>query len=138
MKKSQLTPRAPDKCGALPALSSKRPQTADSASGGFVRQVPPLPVTPAVRRLIQNEGNHETIIFILPEYHPVDSWGIGSICRFHHGLGLYFGIDCRWIKLVWLDISEFGRFGNSKGKWDLGCYIVHWWNGFSHAFIKNR
>jgi len=48
MKKSQLTPRAPDKCGALPALSSKRPQTADSASGGFVRQVPPLPVTPAV------------------------------------------------------------------------------------------
>jgi len=25
-----------------------QPQTADSASGGFVRQIPPLPVTPAV------------------------------------------------------------------------------------------
>jgi len=45
-----LTPRAPDKCGALPALSGKRPQEADSASGGFSRHIPPLPVTPAVRR----------------------------------------------------------------------------------------
>lgn len=27
-----------------PALSGKRPQTADSASGGFVHQIPPLPV----------------------------------------------------------------------------------------------
>jgi len=26
-----------------------RPQEVDSASGGFVRQVPPLPVPPAVR-----------------------------------------------------------------------------------------
>jgi hypothetical protein len=29
---------------ALPTLSGKRPQTADSASGGFLRQVPRLPV----------------------------------------------------------------------------------------------
>ena len=43
-----LTPRAPDKCGRSAALSGKRPQTADSASGSFVRQIPPLPVTPAV------------------------------------------------------------------------------------------
>ena len=42
------TPRAPDKCGQPPALSGKRPQTANSASGGFVRQIPPLPVTPSV------------------------------------------------------------------------------------------
>ena len=39
---------APDKCGALPALAGKRPQTADSASSGFVRHIPHLPVTPAV------------------------------------------------------------------------------------------
>jgi hypothetical protein len=45
------TPRAPDKCGRSAALSGKRPQTADSASGGFARQIPPLPVTPAVSRL---------------------------------------------------------------------------------------
>ena len=38
----------PDKCGRLPALSGKAAPTADSASGGFVRQFPPLPVTPAV------------------------------------------------------------------------------------------
>jgi hypothetical protein len=35
---------------ATPTLSGKRPQEADSAPGGFVRQLPPLPVTPAVRR----------------------------------------------------------------------------------------
>jgi len=50
----RLTPRAPDKCGALPALSGilAQPrrehvgQAADSASGGFARQFPPLRVTP--------------------------------------------------------------------------------------------
>jgi hypothetical protein len=46
--KSGPTPRAPDKRGHSPTLSGKRPQTADSASGGFIRQIPPLPVTPAV------------------------------------------------------------------------------------------
>jgi hypothetical protein len=46
--KSGLTPRAPDKCGLSPTLAGKRPQTADSAPGGFIRQIPPLPVTPAV------------------------------------------------------------------------------------------
>ena len=46
--KSSPTPRAPDKCGPLAALSGSRPQAAASASGGFVRQIPPLPVTPAV------------------------------------------------------------------------------------------
>jgi hypothetical protein len=46
--KTHPTPRAPDKCGHSPTLSGQRPQTADSASGGFVRQIPPLPVTPAV------------------------------------------------------------------------------------------
>jgi len=43
------TPRALDKCGRLPALSGIRPQAADSAYGGFVRQILPLPVTPAKR-----------------------------------------------------------------------------------------
>jgi hypothetical protein len=47
------TPRAPDKCGRSPTLSGSRPQTADSASGGFVRQFPPLPVTPAVGQFIK-------------------------------------------------------------------------------------
>jgi hypothetical protein len=28
--------------------------TADSASGGFVRQIPPLPVTPAVGQLVND------------------------------------------------------------------------------------
>jgi hypothetical protein len=46
--KSRPTPRAPDKCGRSAALSGFWPQTADSASGGFSSQVPPLPVTPAV------------------------------------------------------------------------------------------
>jgi len=46
------TPRAPDKCGPLAALSGQRPQTADSASGGFSRQFPPLPVTPAVGQFL--------------------------------------------------------------------------------------
>jgi hypothetical protein len=32
----------------LPALSGQLPQTADSASGGSFRQIPLLPVTPAV------------------------------------------------------------------------------------------
>ena len=52
--KSKPTPRAPDKCGRSAALSGKRPQEADSASGDFVRQIPHLPVTPAVRRLQYN------------------------------------------------------------------------------------
>jgi hypothetical protein len=47
---SCLTPHAPDKCGALPVRSGSLAPKADSASGGFIRQVPPLPVTPAVRR----------------------------------------------------------------------------------------
>ena len=46
-----LTPRAPDKCGHSPALSGNLAPTADSASGGFFRQVPPFPVTPAVETL---------------------------------------------------------------------------------------
>jgi [ribosomal protein S5]-alanine N-acetyltransferase len=46
--KNGLTPRAPDKCGRSAALSGKAAPTADSASGGFSRQIPPLPVTPAV------------------------------------------------------------------------------------------
>jgi hypothetical protein len=50
------TPRAPDKCGPLAALSKSRPQTADSAPGGFVRQVPPLPVTPAVSPLLLSKS----------------------------------------------------------------------------------
>jgi hypothetical protein len=33
---------------AFAALAGKAAPTADSASGGFIRQVPPLPVTPAV------------------------------------------------------------------------------------------
>jgi len=36
---------------ARPALAGKAAPTADSASGGFFCQVPPLPVTPAVGRL---------------------------------------------------------------------------------------
>jgi hypothetical protein len=35
----------------LAALQGRRPQEADSASGGLVRQIPPLPVTPAVSLL---------------------------------------------------------------------------------------
>jgi hypothetical protein len=45
------TLRAVNKCGPLPTLSGNRPQTADSASGGFVYQIPPLPVKPAVIRV---------------------------------------------------------------------------------------
>jgi len=57
------TPRAPDKCGPLAALLGQWPQTADSASGGFVRQFPRLPVTPAVGLLVNigeivNEEQH--------------------------------------------------------------------------------
>jgi len=48
------TPRPPDKCGRLPALSGKGPQEADSAFGGFVRHFPHLPVTPAVGRQSSN------------------------------------------------------------------------------------
>ncbi len=45
----RLTPRAPDKCGHSPTLSGKWLQKLDSASGGFFRKIPPLPITPAVR-----------------------------------------------------------------------------------------
>jgi hypothetical protein len=44
------TPRAPDKCGLRPHFGECAP-TADSASGDFFRQVPPLPVAPAVGRI---------------------------------------------------------------------------------------
>lgn len=56
------TPRAPDKCGQTPALSGKRPQTADSASGGFVRQFPRLPVTPAVGWLREKQVTLKVVI----------------------------------------------------------------------------
>ena len=42
-----------DKCGHSPTLSGKRPQEADSASGGIVCQIPRLPVTQTVRRLTE-------------------------------------------------------------------------------------
>ena len=51
----------PDKCGRLPALSGKAAPTADSASGGFVRQFPPLPVTPAVSLPLAQQGIKEKI-----------------------------------------------------------------------------
>jgi hypothetical protein len=46
------TPPSP-KVRAFAALSEKAAPTADSASGGFVRQFPPLPVTPAVSHLFR-------------------------------------------------------------------------------------
>jgi len=46
--KTGLTSRAADKCGRSAALSGQRPQTAGSASGGFVCQFPRLPLTPTV------------------------------------------------------------------------------------------
>jgi hypothetical protein len=67
INKNQPTPRAPDKCGALPALAGKAAPTADSASGGFFRQIPPLPVTPAV-------GLHLTYIMKMPKYIFLDNW----------------------------------------------------------------
>ena len=54
--KMRPTPHAPDKCGHSPTLSGKQPQEADSASGGFVCQLPPLLVTPAVGLRV---GNHQ-------------------------------------------------------------------------------
>jgi hypothetical protein len=51
--KSSPTPRAPDKCGHSPTLAGDSAPTADSTSGGFLRQIPPLPVTPAVGRLLR-------------------------------------------------------------------------------------
>jgi hypothetical protein len=56
------TPRAPDKCGALPALSGKATPTADSASGSFSRQIPRLPVTPAVGRFLINHMQNMSIL----------------------------------------------------------------------------
>jgi len=49
-RKRQPTPRAPHRAsaGRLPALVGILAPTTDSASGGFSRQIPPLPVTPAV------------------------------------------------------------------------------------------
>ena len=41
---------------AAPALSGKQPQEADSASGGFARQIPPLPVTPAVGQFLAKQS----------------------------------------------------------------------------------
>jgi len=55
LNKNSPTPRAPDKCGRSAALSGKRPQEAHSASGGFFRQFPRLPVTPAVGRTVANK-----------------------------------------------------------------------------------
>jgi predicted small secreted protein len=55
----RLTPRAPDKCGHSPTLAAIRPQTADSAPGGFVRQVPRLPVTPDIGRLQNFDFNED-------------------------------------------------------------------------------
>jgi hypothetical protein len=48
IEKTRPTPRSPDKCGHSPNLSGSLPQTADSAAGGFSRQIPTLPVTPTV------------------------------------------------------------------------------------------
>jgi hypothetical protein len=53
---------------ALPTLSGSLAPTADSASGGFVRQIPPLPVTPAVGRLLNiniKEMVYEIILSLL-------------------------------------------------------------------------
>ena len=44
------------------ALSGIQPLEADSASGGFVRQFPRLPVTPAVGRLTVNVENGYSFI----------------------------------------------------------------------------
>jgi hypothetical protein len=42
---------APDKCGGFARTFEAAPM-ADSASGGFIRQIPILPVTPAVGQFL--------------------------------------------------------------------------------------
>jgi hypothetical protein len=50
--------------GAARAFGSAAP-TADSASGGFVRQIPRLPVTPAVRRLLSSLYKSMKKVFVI-------------------------------------------------------------------------
>jgi hypothetical protein len=61
-----------------------QPQTADSASGGFVRQVPPLPVTPAVMRLsVANKRvkNEPTRVLEIDDWSDVDGADHGRVRR---------------------------------------------------------
>jgi len=60
--KTRPTPRAPDKCGLSPTLSGILAPTADSAFGGFVRQVPPLPLGVIHKKDVEDQIKLITLI----------------------------------------------------------------------------
>lgn len=72
--KSRPKQRAPKKCELSPTQSGKRPQKADSASGEFVHQVPPLPVKPAVGSLAYNYSpSHPFVLHSSIDHRPDSS-----------------------------------------------------------------